>query len=59
MTEQEYCDLSDLQLLRVMNDITHSLNAFDKPNEDNVRQIKILIRQCIKHLEPIVSGNME
>jgi len=33
MTEQEYCNVSDLVILRNMKDMLRALNCFDNPNK--------------------------
>jgi len=59
MTEQEYCDLSDLQLFRSILRILQQINAFEDPNALRLRSITENVNLSIKDLEPKVSEYMD
>lgn len=52
MTEQEYCDLSDLQLFRHIKVLLRDNNCFDDPNKSRVLGIEANLELIIKSLEP-------
>ena len=52
MTEQEYCDLSDLQICRAMLTVLSQLNAFESPNKERRETIRVNLRDMVKDLEP-------
>jgi hypothetical protein len=55
MTEQEYCDLSDLQLCRAMLQMMRAVNAFENPNKKRRDSIMENLGLMIDDLEPKVS----
>lgn len=54
MTEQEYMDLSDLQLLRAAKVILVNVNAFDDPNKSRLASIMANIYLMEERLEPAI-----
>ena len=58
MTEQEYCDLSDLQLLRAVKDILRMVNALEDINDKRMKSIWINIQKIIDDLEPKIEHYM-
>ena len=59
MTEQEYCDLSDLQLLRSVIQMLLMINAMDDPNATRLRSIRANLYLMTEHLEPKISEYMD
>ena len=59
MTEQEYCDLSDLQLLRSIIQTLNMVNALDDPNATRLRSIRANLYLMTEHLEPNISKYMD
>lgn len=59
MTEQEYCDLSDLQICRAMLQMMRMMNCFDDPNKTRRESVMANIRLMIDDLEPKVSEAMD
>ena len=59
MTEQEYCDLTDLQLARTILAVTRQMNCFDIPLSAMRDEIRKQANLIIGHLEPIVSENVD
>ena len=60
MTEQEYCELSDLQLLRAVKPIIKSINGFyDENHEDKLIAITHAVAKMINDLEKKVSIDVE
>ncbi|MCP3680300.1 MAG: hypothetical protein GY782_08645 [Gammaproteobacteria bacterium] len=51
MTEQEYCDLSDLQLLRAVTIVLQMVSAFEDPNKARLKSVIENIYLMIKNLE--------
>ena len=39
MTEDEYCDVSDLAILRNIKDLLRSLNCFEDPNKSRLKSV--------------------
>lgn len=52
MTEQEYCDLTDLQLARQIRSIAHDLHCFDEPSKSMRAEMMRVANRIIDHLEP-------
>ena len=59
MTEQEYCDLSDLQLCRAMLQMMRSVNAFENPNKTRREGIMANLGLMIDDLEPKILEAMD
>ena len=59
MTEQEYCDLSDLQLLRSVIQTLNMVNALDDPNATRLRSIYANLYLMTEHLEPKIPEYMD
>jgi len=59
MTEQEYCDLSDLVIFRSVLSQLRNANGFDMPNEQRLKGIQENLKLMISHLEPIVAENVD
>jgi hypothetical protein len=59
MNEQEYCDLSDLQLLRSAKLILSMANAFEEPNTSRLANIRANLCLMTDELEPKVSKYMD
>ena len=59
MTEQEYCDLSDLQICRAILRMTTTLNCFENPNKTRRRGIVANVQLMIEDLEPKISEAMD
>ena len=59
MLEQEYCDLSDLQMCRLILGMMKTMNAFEEPNTKLRNDIMDNLRLMVKDLEPKVSAAME
>ena len=59
MTEQEYCDLSDLVIFRSVLSQLRNANGFDMPNEQRLKSIQENLKLMINHLESIVSDNVD
>ena len=59
MTEQEYCDLSDLQLCRAMLQMMRSVNSFEDPNKTRRDNIMENLGLMIDDLEPKVSKALD
>lgn len=55
MTEQEYCDLSDLQSCRAILQILHTMNVFEEPNKARHEGIIENIVLMINELQPKIS----
>ena len=55
MKEQEYCDLSDLQLLRSVIQTLSMVNALDDPNATILRSIRANLYLMTELLEPKIS----
>jgi hypothetical protein len=45
MTEQEYCDLSDLQMARAIKNLLRMMNCFDYPNKNLLQKAMSAISQ--------------
>lgn len=59
MTEQEYCDLSDLQMCRTILTMLRSANCFDDPNKTRIASVMANLSLVIDDLEPKVSEAMD
>ena len=59
MTEQEYCDLTDLQLARQMKNILRDMNCFDEPLLGARNKLAEQLSIITQHLEPIINENMD
>jgi len=59
MTEQEYCDLKDLQLARQILHIARDMNCYDMPINEYRDDLIKAARKITDHLEPIVSENVD
>ena len=59
MTEQEYCDLTDLQLARQILHILRDMNCFDEPLKGARDELMEQVHIITDHLEPIVSENID
>lgn len=59
MTEQEYCDLSDLQICRSMLMMARSAYCFEGTNKERLKIIAKNLSEIINDLEPIVSENID
>ena len=59
MTEQEYCDLTDLQLARAAIRLINQMNCFDSPNRTYWEESKAKLRKIIDNLEPKISKYMD
>jgi hypothetical protein len=59
MTEQEYCDLSDLQLCRAALSMMRTANAFEDPNKTRMNGVMANLGLMIKDLEPKVSAAVD
>ena len=59
MTEQEYCDLSDLVIFRSALQQLRMANAFEMPNEQRLKSVQENLKLMIAHLEPIVAENVD
>lgn len=57
MTEQEYCDLSDLQLYRSILAQLKMSNSFDDPNKTHLLSIKANIKLMIANLTPKIDSS--
>ena len=51
MTEQEYCDVTDLQLLRSVLMTLRIVNAFEDPNKNWLQSMKNYANFMIHNLE--------
>ncbi len=58
MTEQEYIDVSDLQLCRAMLGVLRTLNCFDYPNVMRREVVIANIAMIIDDLEPRIEKAM-
>lgn len=54
MTEQEYCDLTDLQLVRQIRRILSQMNCFEEPAKTYRQQMLDASYELSQHLEPQV-----
>jgi hypothetical protein len=52
MTEQEYSDLSDLQLYRRIKEMLRNSNSFDNPNKTRLLSIQENLQLMIEDLQP-------
>ena len=59
MTELEYCDLSDLQLLRGAQRILSMANAFEEPNKSRLANVRANLCLMTDELEQKVSKYMD
>ena len=59
MTEEEYADLSDLQIARCIEDMIRQLNCFDEVNNPHKRVIASAARTITLDLERRIEGHME
>lgn len=59
MTEQEYCDLSDLQMCRIILTMLRSANCFDDPNKTRLAGIKANLGLIIDSLEQKISDAID
>ena len=59
MTEQEYCDLTDLQLARAAINLINQMNCFDEPNHARYIESIVNLRCIIEDLEPKISRYMD
>jgi len=59
MTEQEYCDLSDLQLFRSISISLRMATTSSEPNRSGVLSIQKTLNNMIAHLEPIISKYLD
>ena len=59
MTEQEYCDLSDLQICRAMLSMVRTMNCFEEPNKTRYESVKNHLSKMIEHLEPKVQAALD
>lgn len=54
MTEQEYCDLSDLQLARAALMILRFMNCFEQPNkarlESAIKSVKLIEEEALNQV---------
>ena len=57
MTEQEYCDLTDLQLYRAIMGILRPVNSFDGEQMKRYTEIRRLVIENIDELEKRVYIN--
>ncbi len=59
MTEKEYCDVTDVQLLRSINYTLRLINANDDPNKTRLNSISANINLMIKDLETNVESYVD
>ena len=59
MTEQEYCDVTDLQLARQMKHILRDMNCFNEPLESARTELGKQLNIITRYLEPIVVENVD
>lgn len=59
MTEQEYCDLSDLQRLRDITSLFRSLHLTDDKHRAKLKGASENLYQIIDDLEPKVSAYLD
>lgn len=52
MKVQEYLNLTDLQLLRSIQDTLRMINAHDVPNKTRLHDMKVIVYAMIDELEP-------
>lgn len=51
MTENEYCNVSDLQILRVVSSALDMVNAFEQPNKDRLKSVRKTTSLMMKSLQ--------
>lgn len=59
MTEQEYADLSDLQLARTLQDILRRMCCFDGPNEERLGTVQQNVALIVADLEDKVKVEVD
>lgn len=59
MTEQQYIDLSDLQLFRAVLGILRDVTANEEPNKSTIEETRRNIYEMIRNLEPKVSAYLD
>lgn len=55
MTEQDYCDASDLAIFRAVLLQLSMANAFEQPNSQRLKGIQENLKLMIAHLEKEIS----
>ena len=59
MTEQEYSDLTDLQLARSIVGILRLMNCHDEPNKTIYSNVSKDVRSIISNLENKIEGYLD
>lgn len=59
MTEQEYCDLSDLVIFRSVLTQLRMVNSFESPNKERLENIQETLQLMIDHLYPAVTVSLD